>query len=273
MLAEPRPGHPCLGLQHHRRHHQQEGRHRVAAGRRPAGTRHRVAGIPRAQPGQTYDGVTLVQPSLTDPCAHLTAAQGGQHPAACQYVPANWPRQQPVAGQHVLRGRGHRGQLAQARTGQVDRPRFRLQPGGWTACIHAASISGTSTCATCSAVNRLDGEPSTASPTTAGRTARSSTAYDNTTKQPGQVQVIDAGGQPERLSTSGIDFTLNYKLPHFDIGGMDPNASRPPSPRLHRHLLEQFRAGPAGRRSDRLPSTCSTQFGNITRWHATLTGI
>ncbi len=47
--------------------------------------------------------------------------------------------------------------------------------------------------------------------------------YDTTTKQPGQVNVIDTPVvNLGNLSTSGIDFTLNYKIPHFDLGSFDP---------------------------------------------------
>ncbi|MDQ6647398.1 MAG: TonB-dependent receptor, partial [Pseudomonadota bacterium] len=39
---------------------------------------------------ELYDGITLVQPNLNDPCVGLTAAQLAQHAAACQSVPVGW---------------------------------------------------------------------------------------------------------------------------------------------------------------------------------------
>jgi Outer membrane cobalamin receptor protein len=39
---------------------------------------------------ELYDGVTLIQPNLNDPCVGLTAAQLAQHAAACQSVPVGW---------------------------------------------------------------------------------------------------------------------------------------------------------------------------------------
>ncbi|MGH8184361.1 MAG: TonB-dependent receptor plug domain-containing protein [Rhodanobacteraceae bacterium] len=45
---------------------------------------------------QLYDGRSLIQPTLNDPCAHLTAAQLAQHQAACQYVPPGWTGNSPA---------------------------------------------------------------------------------------------------------------------------------------------------------------------------------
>ena len=45
---------------------------------------------------ELYDGRTLVQPNLNDPCVGLTAAELAQHAAACQFVPVNWAGNSPA---------------------------------------------------------------------------------------------------------------------------------------------------------------------------------
>ncbi|ODT91862.1 MAG: TonB-dependent receptor, partial [Rhodanobacter sp. SCN 67-45] len=45
---------------------------------------------------ELYDGRTLVQPTLNDPCVNLSAAELAQHAAACQYVPVNWGGNSPA---------------------------------------------------------------------------------------------------------------------------------------------------------------------------------
>ena len=64
----------------------------------------------------------------------------------------------------------------------------------------------------------------------------------------GQVNVINTPVvNLGTLSTSGIDFTLDYKIPHFDLGSFDPgNIQAPASPPPTVHLQGQRHARPAG---------------------------
>ena len=45
---------------------------------------------------ELYDGRTLVQPNLNDPCVGRTAADLAAHAAACQFVPVNWAGNSPA---------------------------------------------------------------------------------------------------------------------------------------------------------------------------------
>jgi hypothetical protein len=97
--------------------------------------------------------------------------------------------------------------------------------------------------------------------------------YDDTTQQPGQVFYIDTPVvNLGTLSTSGIDFALNYALPHFDMGGFDPGNFRAG---LDTSYIATFKnnAVPdaAGSQTVDYAGTWNAQFGNISRWRAMAT--
>ena len=221
---------------------------------------------------ELYDGVTLVQPSLTDPCAHLTAAQVAQHPAACQYVPANWPGNNPLQVNTYYAGAATVGSSLKPEQGKSIDLGFVYNPR-W--------LDGVSTSVDFWHIYLRDLlTPIAASTVVDACFANNSSPYcsfihryDNTTKQPGQVQVIDTPVvNLGNLSTSGIDFTLNYKLPHFDIGGMDPGNFKAALASSYTATYRNNSAPglPGGQTID-YAGTYSTQFGNITRWRGTLT--
>jgi len=97
--------------------------------------------------------------------------------------------------------------------------------------------------------------------------------YDNTSKQPGQVNyistpVVNLGN----LSTSGIDFTLNYKLPHFNLGSYNPGNFKVG---LNTTYVSTYNnnatPGQPGAQTINYAGTYGLQFGNISRWRGTLT--
>jgi hypothetical protein len=97
--------------------------------------------------------------------------------------------------------------------------------------------------------------------------------YSDATTQPGQIFFIDAPVvNLGTLSTSGIDFTVNYKLPHFDIGGMNPGDFKLG---LATSYIETFNnnatPGETGSTVDKLAGTWTAQFGNVSRWRGTAT--
>jgi outer membrane receptor protein involved in Fe transport len=96
---------------------------------------------------------------------------------------------------------------------------------------------------------------------------------DNTTKQPGNIRVIDTPVvNLGNLSTSGVDFTLNYKIPHFDLGSIDPGNFRAG---LSSSYTATYKNNPApglpGGVTTEYAGTYTTQFGNLSRWRGTLT--
>ncbi len=221
---------------------------------------------------QLYDGRSLIQPTLNDPCVGLTAAQLAQHPAACQYVPPFWTGNHPAqvntyySGANVVNGNLKPEHGKSVDFGLVYNP-------GWAPGLNTSldfwhiylydtlvAIDGrtvvnacfnNNASAYCSFIHR----------------------YDNTTQQPGQVFYIDTPVvNLGSLSTSGIDFTANYKLPHFDLGGFNPGDFKLG---LATSYIATFKndavPGGAGSQTVDYAGTWNAQFGNISRWRATAT--
>jgi outer membrane receptor protein involved in Fe transport len=96
---------------------------------------------------------------------------------------------------------------------------------------------------------------------------------DNSTRQPGQVFLINT---PEvnlgNLSTTGIDYTLRYRIPHFDMGGMDPgNFQAGLNTTYTSTYKNEATPGLPGATTIDYAGTYGPQFGNISRWRGTLT--
>ncbi|RCS28833.1 TonB-dependent receptor [Rhodanobacter denitrificans] len=219
---------------------------------------------------ELYDGVTLVQPNLNDPCVGLTAAQLAQHPAACQYVPVNWagnsPAQvntyyagaktvgaslKPEQGKSIDFGLVYNPSWADGLSTSVDFWHIYLSdlltPIQASTVVNACFANNSSPY--CSFISR----------------------YNTTTQQPGQVNVINTPVvNLGNLSTSGIDFTLNYKIPHFDLGSIDPGNFKAG---LSTTYLSSYKnnatPGQPGAQTVNYAGTYSQQFGNISRWRGT----
>jgi hypothetical protein len=97
--------------------------------------------------------------------------------------------------------------------------------------------------------------------------------YDTTTTTPGQVFYIDTPVvNLGSLSTSGIDFTANYKLPHFDFGSFNPGDFKLGLATSYIATFNNNKTpGAPGSTVDKLAGTWNSQFGNVSRWRATAT--
>ena len=74
------------------------------------------------------------------------------------------------------------------------------------------------------------------------------------------------------LSTSGIDYTLRYKVPHFNLGSTDPGDFRLGLSTSYTSTYKNSATpGQPGAKSVDYAGTFSQQFGNITRWRGTAT--
>ena len=221
---------------------------------------------------QLYDGRSLVQPTLNDPCAHLSAAELAQHPAACQSVPPNWPGNSPAQVNTYYSGANVVGANLKPEHGKsVDfglvynpswAPGLNTSVDFWHIYLYdtLVPISGINVVNACFNNN--------ASPF-----CSFIHRYDTTTKQPGQVFYIDTPVvNLGSLSTSGIDFTANYKIPHFDLGSVNPGDFKLG---LATSYIATFNnnatPGAAGSTVDKLAGTWNAQFGNISRWRGTAT--
>ena len=221
---------------------------------------------------QLYDGRSIDQPTLNDPCAHLSAADLAKHPAACQYVPPNWPGNSPAQVNDYYSGANVMGINLKPEHGKSVDFGLVYNPS-WAQGLNTSvdfwhiylydtlvPISGITVVDAC-----FNNEASPFCPYIH--------RFDTTTQQPGQVFYIDAPVvNLGTLSTSGIDFTANYKLPHFDFGGFNPGDFKLG---LATSYVSTFNnnttPGQPGSTVDKLAGTWNAQFGNIARWRATAT--
>ena len=221
---------------------------------------------------ELYDGRTVAGPNLTDPCVNLTAAQLAAHSAACQNVPVGWggnPLGQVTGYYSGAAGVGSKLKPEQGKSidlGLVYSPSWlpgvsstvdfwhiylsdTLTPIQAQTVVNACFANNNSPY--CSYINR----------------------YDQTNKLAGAVNyintpVVNLGN----LSTSGVDFTLNYAIPHFDIGSVDPGNFKAG---LNTSYVATYKIdaspGQPGAQSVNYAGTYGLQFGNIARWRGTLT--
>lgn len=221
---------------------------------------------------ELYDGRTVGGPNLTDPCVHLTAAQLAQHPTACQYVPEQWSGNPIGQVTAYYSGAAAIGAKLKPEQGKSIDIGFVYSPSWWdgasstldfwhiylsdtltpiqaqtvvNACFNNANSPY------CSFINR----------------------YDSSNKLAGAVNyintpVVNLGN----LSTTGVDFTFNYAIPHFDIGGVDPGKFKAG---LNTTYISTYKndatPGQPGAQSINYAGTYGLQFGNIPRWRGTFT--
>jgi outer membrane receptor protein involved in Fe transport len=221
---------------------------------------------------ELYDGQTIGGPVLNDPCAHLGAAQLAQHPTACQYVPLNWPGNsnaqvtsyssgaaaigsslKPEQGKSIDFGLVYNPGWAQGLSTSVDF--WHIYLSNLITAISAQTVVnscfGNEGSPYCSYIHR----------------------YGNTSQQAGQVLYISTPFvNLGNLSTSGIDFTLNYKLPHFDLGSYNPGNFKLG---LNTTYVSTYNnnatPGQPGAQTINYAGTYTLQFGNISHWRGTLT--
>jgi len=221
---------------------------------------------------QLYDGRSLVQPTLNDPCVGLTAAELAQHSAACQSVPPNWDGNHPAqvntyySGANVVNGNLKPEHGKSVDFGLVYNPSWAP---GLNASLDFWHIYLYDTLVPISGINVVNACFNNGASPFCPFIHR----YDTTTKQPGQVFYIDTPVvNLGTLSTSGIDFTANYKLPHFDLGGFNPGDFKLG---LATSYIATFNnnatPGTTGSTVDKLAGTWNAQFGNISRWRGTVT--
>ncbi|MEP6898451.1 MAG: TonB-dependent receptor [Rhodanobacter sp.] len=221
---------------------------------------------------ELYDGRTLVQPNLNDPCVGLSAAQLAQHPAACQSVPVNWAGNSPAQVNTFYSGAVTVGAKLKPEKGKSIDLGLVYDPD-WLPGLSSSVdfwhiyLSDTLTAIQADTVVKSCFD-------------NSDSPYcsfihreDNTSRQPGQVflintPVVNLGN----TSTSGVDFTLRYKIPHFDLGSIDPGNFRAGFSSTYTSTYKN-NATPAepGAKTVEYAGTFTPQFGNISRWRGTLT--
>jgi len=221
---------------------------------------------------ELYDGRTVAGPTLTDPCVGLSAAQLAAHTAACQNVPVNWsgnPLGQVTA---YYSGAATVGSSLKPEQGKSIDIGFVYSPS-W--------LDGVSSSLDFWHIYLSDTLTPIAAQTVANSCFDNNASpycsyinrYDNTSKLAGAINyintpVVNLGN----LSTSGIDFTLNYAIPHFNVGSVDPGAFKAG---LNTTYTSTYKVdatpGQPGAASVNYAGTYTQQFGNISRWRGTFT--
>ncbi|HET9817866.1 MAG TPA: TonB-dependent receptor [Rhodanobacteraceae bacterium] len=221
---------------------------------------------------QLYDGRSLIQPALNDPCVHLTAAELAAHAAACQYVPVNWNGNDVAQVNTFYSGARVVGANLKPEHGKsVDfglvydpswLPGLNTSLDFWHIYLYdtLVPIDGRTVVNAC-----FDNNASPFCPFIHRQ--------DTTTKNPGQVFVIDTPVvNLGSLSTSGIDFTINYRIPHFNFGSVNPGDFKVGLDTSYTSTFKNSATpGQPGEETIEYAGTLSPQFGNISRWRAAAT--
>ena len=221
---------------------------------------------------ELYDGRTLVQPVLNDPCVRRTAAELAAHAAACQFVPVNWAGNDPAQVNTFYSGAATVGATLKPEKGKSINIGLVYDPDwlpGLSTSLDFWHIYLSDTLTAIQAdivVNSCFNNSSSPYCSFIHR-------EDNTSRQPGQVflintPVVNLG----TLSTTGVDYTLRYKIPHFDLGSVDPGNFRAGLSTSYTSTYKiNATPGEPGAETVNYAGTYSPQFGNISRLRGTVT--
>jgi len=218
-------------------------------------------------PDEAFDGPTLLNPTISDPCVNQPASYLAAHPNLCRYVPANW---QPLSyGQitSIYEGGALGGLKLRPEHGKSFDFGFVYSPS-W-----AEGLSGT-----------LDFWHITLNDLLtplASQTALDNCALDDASPYCGLITRYSGGAEPGsiyyittpqvnlgQLSTSGFDFNIAYALPHFDVGSIDPGDFKAS---FFTTYTNNYKVSIPGGTNGNYVGTYSDQYGNLTRLRATLT--
>ncbi|HKR76659.1 MAG TPA: TonB-dependent receptor [Rhodanobacter sp.] len=221
---------------------------------------------------ELYDGYTIGGPVLSDPCIGLTSAQLAQHANACQYVPPGWGGNPIAQVTSYYSGAVPTGSSLKPEHGKSVDLGFVYSP---------SALPGLSTSLDFWHIYLTD----MLTPITAQTVANSCFAnngspycayihrYDNTSKLAGAVfyintPVVNLGN----LSTTGVDFTVGYQIPHFNLGSVNPGNFKVG---LNTSYTSTYKndatPGQPGAQTINYAGTYTQQFGNIARWRGTAT--
>jgi outer membrane receptor protein involved in Fe transport len=221
---------------------------------------------------ELYDGRTLVQPNLNDPCVGLTAAELAAHPVACQYVPVNWAGNSPAQVNTFYSGAATVGASLKPEKGKSIDLGLVYDPDWLPGVSTSLDFWHIYLADTLTAI-QADTVVSSCFNNSASPYCSFIHREDSTSRQPGQVflintPVVNLGN----LSTSGIDYTLRYKIPHFNVGSMDPGNFRAGLSTSYTSTYKvNATPGEPGAKTINYAGTFTPQFGNISRWRGTVT--
>lgn len=221
---------------------------------------------------EQFDGITIANPTINDPCVGLSAATLAAHPGACQYVPPQWagnPNPQitgyysggkpagvnlrPEHGMSYDLGLVYSPSWLEGFSSTVDVWRINLHdlltPLAAQTVLNACFANSNSPY--CSFIHRYPSNNALAG----------AVYYMNTPE-------VNLGN----LSTSGVDFSTSYAIPHFDLGSFNPgNFKVALNTTYTSSFYNDATPGQPGAKTVDYAGTYTQQFGNIARWRGTLT--
>ena len=221
---------------------------------------------------ELYDGRTVAGPTVSDPCVGLSQAELNQHTAACQNVPVNWTGNPLGQVTGYYSGAAAVGTSLKPEQGKSIDIGFVYSPSwleGVSSSLDFWHIYLTDTLTPIAAQTVLNSCYANNNSPYCSYINR----YDNTSKLAGAVNyintpVVNLGN----LSTSGVDFTLNYAIPHFDVGSVDPGRFKAG---LNATYTSTYKVDATpnqpGASTVDYAGTYSQQFGNISRLRGTFT--
>lgn len=213
-----------------------------------------------------YDGPSLSQPGFVDPCAALTAAELAQHAAACRYVPPNFDATDEAQVNALGVGSKRVGANLKPEHGKsVDlglvyapewAPGVNTSVDFWHVYLYDTLVNISPTTIVNQCFNNNDSQY-----------CPLLLRYDDTTRNPGKIYQVNAPTvNLGSLSTSGVDATFNYDIPHFDLGSVDPGNFRL---EFKGTYVSTFNNSPTpgapGATVSKYAGTFNSQFGNIAR--------
>lgn len=224
-----------------------------------------VAGVFRAPNiNELYNGAAGSAPQFTDPCLRLSTAQLAQHSAACQNVPANYLGQNLSQTTGVVSGSVAAGVNLKPEHGKSYDYGFVYDPSFAPGLSVSADLWRVTLDDTITAI----GAQNVVSSCFANNTSPFCSLIHRQVN--GDVAFIS---EPTvnlgKLNTKGIDSSIKYKIPHFDVFGQNygdltasldstyliryNNDTAPGQPGdVIRHLAGHYNNDPA--------------YGNFTRW-------
>ncbi|KAA0071816.1 TonB-dependent receptor [Rhodanobacter sp. T12-5] len=222
-----------------------------------------VAGVFRAPNiNELYNGATGSAPQVTDPCLHLSAAELAQHAAACQFVPPGFAGSGNSQTTGVISGSVAAGYNLKPEHGKSYDYGFVYDPSfapGLSISADLWRVTLDDTITPVAAQTVLTSCFQNESSPFCSLIHRNVSGDFSFISQP----TVNLG----KVNTKGIDGSIKYKIPHFDIAGQnwgDLTAS------LDATYLTRYDNDTApGQPGDvivHMAGHYNNQYGNYTRW-------
>jgi outer membrane receptor protein involved in Fe transport len=221
---------------------------------------------------ELYDGVTISNPTVNDPCVNLTSSELAAHSTACAAVAPGWTGGTGLQINALYSGSDASGLALKPEKGKSFDFGFVYSPSelnGFSTSVDLWHIYLDNLLTTLAAQTVLD----SCFASEASEYCSFIHRYPSSSTSAGQIYyvntpVVNLG----TLSTSGVDLAVNYLIPHFDLGRHNPGDFKLS---LNTTYLAGYKnnATPGSESASVIDyaGTYSQQFGNLTRLRGSLT--